>query len=847
MALARGAPLGADPSAVLKLMAELRRSEKALHVGTRLALHNAEAGRRLVLLVDQFEELFTLCTQEKLRRAFLGNLLYAAQAAQGQTLVVLTLRADFYGKCGTYPELATALADSQLLVGPMTEEELRGAIERPARLVGCEFEPGLVERLLRDVQDQPGGLPLLQHALLELWNRREGRRLTLAAYEAVGGVAGALQRRADAVYETLSEAQQEICRRIFLRLTQPGEGTEDTKRRVPLRELEPAEGDLAEVEAVVNALTESQTRLVTAQAGEGLRGERCVEVAHEALIRGWSRLRGWIEADRAALRTQRRLTEAANLWDENGRDRSFLYHGARLAAAREWAPAHAGDLNPLEKEFLSASSQAEEQRRADEAAQARRLMEETEARLQAETVRAQQQAKAARRLRQRAWALAGVGLIAVALGGTALVLLVASRKATQRAEESRDLALESLTNMASAIGQELTGRPELRSLHERLLQNARQDVHRLARAAETSPGVNDRAVWIHFQLGNLFLSLDEPGYALKQYRLGQRIAQALATADPTSGTTQRQLAVSYNKLGDAQLALGDAEAAHQAYQKGLEITRKLADAGAQDTAARHDLAASYSKLGDACLALGDRAAARRAYGEGVAIARVLAADPADFQAQLNLVKGFCRQGNLELESCQFAEALSWYQRARTSLRQIAARENLQDQPRLVALGNQVDQAITDCEATPKAVADVEFALRQPPPQANRLLVLRAKVLLRRGLPAEAAVTAVKLRGLAPDDPVTLYNVACCYALCVSAVAPGKKAGELGAGEKALRQQYDDQAITILREAIRKGYKDLGQLKRDPDLNALRGREDFKKLTRELGQGPPTAPDKVDKP
>ena len=142
------------------------------------------------MLVDQSEEVFTLCEDEAARQALFDNLLYAATVADGQAIVVLTMRADFYGKCGSYPALAAAMSDHQLLVGPMTEDELRRAIERPALLAGGEFEPGLVEMLLQDVEGQPGSLPLLQFTLMELWQRREGRRLTVAAYQAIGELQG---------------------------------------------------------------------------------------------------------------------------------------------------------------------------------------------------------------------------------------------------------------------------------------------------------------------------------------------------------------------------------------------------------------------------------------------------------------------------------------------------------------------------------------------------------------------------------------------------------------------------------------------------------------------------------
>ncbi|MEO6807628.1 MAG: WD40 repeat domain-containing protein, partial [Isosphaeraceae bacterium] len=329
--------------------------------------------RRLVVLVDQFEEVFTLCNDDPIRRAFLANLLHAATVVGGPTLVLLTMRADFLGHCAAYSELAAALSDDQELVGPMTEDELRMAIERPAQLVGCELEPGLTDLLLQDVKGQLGALPLLQYTLLELWQHRQGRRLTIEAYRDLGGVQGALEHRANDVFKGFNDAEREICRRIFLRLVQPGEGSEDTKRRVSFKELV---GDTEDdrtrmVRDVIRRLADA--RLITTKDRDPRTLESDnhapvaeVEVAHEALIRGWGQLRQWIDADRAGLRTHRQLTEAVLEWQKSSHDPSYLYQGPRLAVAKEWAEAHSDDLNPLEREFLDAS----EKRHADELATA---------------------------------------------------------------------------------------------------------------------------------------------------------------------------------------------------------------------------------------------------------------------------------------------------------------------------------------------------------------------------------------------------------------------------------------------------------------------------------------------
>ena len=320
------------------------------------------------------------------RKDLIDNLLYAATAPDGQTVIVLTLRADFYGSCASYPgpALRTALAGHQELIGPMTEDELRQAIERPVQEDGyeCTFEPGLVETLLRDVKQQPGALPLLQFALKELWLQRDGRQMTVAAYRAIGELRGTLEKRANDVFERFTESEQGRCRQIFLRLINPGEGTEDTKIRVPLP-IRTAIGD--ETFKVLQRLVEA--RLITADRSE-IEGHVEVEVAHEALIQGWPQLRRWIDADRIGLRIHRRLTEAAREWKGHAGDASFLFQGTRLAVARVWAKKHTEELSPEEDEFLKASVQEEERQKdekqlrlAKELAAAQRLAEEQRRRI----------------------------------------------------------------------------------------------------------------------------------------------------------------------------------------------------------------------------------------------------------------------------------------------------------------------------------------------------------------------------------------------------------------------------------------------------------------------------------
>jgi WD40 repeat protein len=442
----KDAALETDRALVFDRIHDRTDGEQSLHVASTLALGEPTRADRLVVLVDQFEEVFTLGIDEARRRDFIANLLYAATVAGGRTVIVLAMRADFYPRCATHADLAAALSDHQVLVGPMTDDELRRAIECPARRAGLEPEPGLVELLLDDVRSQPGALPLLQFTLRALWERREAHRLTVRAYRGLGGLGGALHKRADAVYDEFSDEEKLLCQRVFLRLVQPGEGVEDTKRRVPYRELLPQDADLARtVGRIVDRLTEPETRLLTVEGGDSAAAGSSVEVAHEALIRNWPRLRQWVEADRSDIRFLHRLTAAAREWADKGRPRDdFLESGARLALAREWARSHRHDLNALEREFLAVSLRAERGMKLDRLTAARLLAEtERKRREEAERGKREQQASATR-LRGSVCVLAVVTLVAVSLGAAAWWQAQKARSEAARAD-ARRLAAQSVS------------------------------------------------------------------------------------------------------------------------------------------------------------------------------------------------------------------------------------------------------------------------------------------------------------------------------------------------------------------------------------------------------------------
>ncbi|MFD8981238.1 AAA family ATPase [Streptomyces sp. NPDC059564] len=329
------------------------------------------AGSRVVLVVDQFEELFTLCTEERQRRTFIDLLARMAgaradappdDAAAPAVLVVLGLRADFYTACVDRPRLRAALEDMPLVVGPMSEPELRAAIRYPAQALHLEVEPGLEEVLLRDLGAvrgaasdaadgyEAGRLPLLAHALRACWQQRNGHVLTVQGYQDTGGIRNAIATTANDVYRALDDTGRRLSRSLFLRLVRIGDGTEDTRRRMPRAELIATSADGPGTALALEAFT--RARLLTVE-------QDTVEITHEALLRGWPRLKGWIDEDRADRLIHQNLEDAARAWHRGDREASLLYRGSRLENATAWATAaRVGELSPVARDFLRTATRA---------------------------------------------------------------------------------------------------------------------------------------------------------------------------------------------------------------------------------------------------------------------------------------------------------------------------------------------------------------------------------------------------------------------------------------------------------------------------------------------------------
>ncbi|RSM86282.1 hypothetical protein DMH04_14020 [Kibdelosporangium aridum] len=317
---------------------------------------------RILIVVDQFEETFTLCTDEQRRNTFINALCAASTSTekhQAPALVVLGMRADLLGYCARYPELVNALRYGQVMLGAMTDAELRDVIEKPGHTVHLTLEDGLVDRIIKEFDDEearagearynPARLPLLSHALHATWEQRDNGKLTIAGYEGTGGIKGAIRTTADATYASFDSGEQQVARKILLSLVKIGEDGEPLARqRVPRKRLIDESGDLQAAEKVLAAI--ERARLVTTD-------ETNVEITHDALLREWPLLRDWIDADRAGLLIRQRLTTATQRWADGEQDSDLLYPPGRLAEVNSWEQEHGSTVavNETEQEFLKQS------------------------------------------------------------------------------------------------------------------------------------------------------------------------------------------------------------------------------------------------------------------------------------------------------------------------------------------------------------------------------------------------------------------------------------------------------------------------------------------------------------
>ena len=326
----------------------------------------------LIVLVDQFEEIYSLCDDKQERMMFIENLLRAASEAGGRVTVVITLRTDFLGETQTHEVLNRVICEQQVMIPAMSEDQLREAIAKPAALAGHPLDDATITLLVNDARDREGALPLLQFALTRIWDGLTQGIEPAETYRKIGGVGGALAGEAQRIYEGLPDDQKRIAKRVFLGLVQLGEGTRDTRRRAMVAELVSVGEDVSEVEHVIRRFSGRDARLVTLSADE--RGTAdTAEVRHEALFTHWKQLNEWLAENRDDIRFSRRLDEAARTWDQQGRPDGGLWRPPNLDRLRQLHGRMAGEMNSLQMDFYVASDQGEKARVAQERRQQRVL------------------------------------------------------------------------------------------------------------------------------------------------------------------------------------------------------------------------------------------------------------------------------------------------------------------------------------------------------------------------------------------------------------------------------------------------------------------------------------------
>ncbi len=648
---------------------------------------------RLLIVVDQAEELFTppwrLTDADAIRQfhtdgeIFIRLLLEAA--AQGPASVVLTIRSDFFDPLMHSP-FAPVLKDTLVQLGRITD--LRPSIERPAALVGLRFAPGLVGRIMEEVGPEESNLPLLQHALERTWQRRAGPLLSNDAYVAAGGVAQAINQAARDCYESLSPGERDAARRLFLRLVRPGDGTAPVRIRATVPED-------AEERHVMEAFAHPARRLLFVGEQAGL---PVVEVAHEALVRGWDTLREWVEDNRDRLRVR----DAVDDWRTAAASGELIPYGSTLLLRARDLLADPGDvrLDSATRAYIERSADA-----ADAETEARRLQAAAEQERQLRDA----EAVAAARRRTAQGAVAGLAL-ALLLAGLAgwqwRVAGVQRDKAQQALASATDAAnnlvfdlaqkfhatqsvpvavVKDILDRASQLQTRLLGlgRPSadlLRSQASAAIEMSgilldqgetpgalaagrqAQRIMQSLLAAEPDSTDFQQELWVSDdKVGNVLVTQGNLLEALKNYRDSLAIADRLARADPGNAGWQSDLSVSYERIGDVQVAQGNLPEALKSYRDSLPIRDRLARADPGNAGWQHDLSVSYERIADVQVVQGNLPEALKSYRDSLPTRERLArADPGNAGWQRDLSVSYSKVGNVLVAQGNLPEALKSY-------------------------------------------------------------------------------------------------------------------------------------------------------------------------------------------
>lgn len=577
------------------------RRANELHNGFTTALDGPNS--RGLLVVDQFEELFSSEIDEETRERFLDDVVELALDPGRRVRVVVVLRADFSDRPLTHPRFGELMSKGTVLLAPMRPEQIEDVIRRPAARVGIRVEPGLISEIVSDISSSSVFLPHLEYVLAELFEHRVEDRLTIRAYRSLGGVQGVLERRAESTYSTLDPGGRDSARQLFLRMVHIGDHGEETRRRLPITELDGL-GRRADVDSVLQAFDEA--RLIAYGRDPSSRTPT-VEVAHETVIARWTRFRVWIDEARADLLAHRRLSSAADAWERTEEDPSYLLTGGPLATARELLDAERVELNERESRFVGESSQAEE--KARHAEEERRRHEEA----------------LERRSRRRFAIGVGTAVLALTIGVLAVFAFAQRQRAnelatTQSSENlARELAATSISTLDSAdpdlslllaiAAAEETARrtggilPEAVEALHRAVINPRPDLI-VANATGRSPG--NESVAYTDNGSSLIHVTEDGGIAVVDLEDGSELFRIDPVGSPAFGV----------HLGDGEILSVHNDGFRVWDAATMELTRGETAEGVS--------AGTYSRRGS-LVAIGDSRGGIRVYDEG-GLARTLEAE-----------------------------------------------------------------------------------------------------------------------------------------------------------------------------------------------------------------------------
>ncbi len=583
----------------------------------------------LVILVDQFEEIYSLCDDAEERKIFIGNLLHAAKDRAGRVSVVITLRSDFLAQTQIHSELSHVIAANSVIVPAMNEAQLRDAIAEPAGNAGHPIDTDTISLLIEQAGDHEGVLPLLEFALTQIWNEMASGIKPSETLKNIGGVGGALANEAGQLFDKLSDAEKRIAKRAFLLLVRLGEGTKDNRRRVPMSEITAHDEIPETVHKVLRKFSTARSRLITLSDG-------VAEITHEALFEHWLVLKDWLNISREDIRFQHKLSEAVGNWNETGKPAGLLWwQSPNLDLMKRFYEKNHSEMTTLQTEFCQASVG-----KADRAKWIKRV-------------------------------IAAVLVILTLFSAAGLVL---TSRAESRALTQKELAMQAISQLTYEFADELAKLPGTQPILEKILKFNAESLDKIYALNPDTPEAHREKAVNHSKIGDVYLQLGNTDAAITAYNQAVEIRKKLAADYPKNKGAQRDLYSSLIRLGDIQLLqLGNKDATITAYNQALEISKKLAADDPKNTEAQRDLYVSYIRHGDIQLQLGNRDAAITAYNQSLEISKKLAADdPKNTEAQRDLGNSFERLGDIQLQLGNKDATITAYNQALEIRKKLAA-------------------------------------------------------------------------------------------------------------------------------------------------------------------------------